>query len=85
MPCARRPDTPFVLLSNRVVYTDAWCAGADTLLCPSLAHDLSIHSTQVLPFEQVYLDSLPSTEMYEKSFMHRDFVTLVVSGTHCSH
>lgn len=32
---------------------------------------------KVLPFEQVYLDSLPCTEMYEKSYMHRDFVTFV--------
>ena len=30
-----------------------------------------------LPFEQVYLDSLPSAQMYEKSYMHRDFVTFV--------
>ena len=30
-----------------------------------------------LPFEQVYLDSLPSAQMYEKSYMHRDHVTFV--------
>jgi peptidylprolyl isomerase domain and WD repeat-containing protein 1 len=32
---------------------------------------------KVLPFEQVYLDSLPCTEMYETSYMHRDAVTFV--------
>ncbi|GAB2233932.1 hypothetical protein Droror1_Dr00003162 [Drosera rotundifolia] len=30
-----------------------------------------------LQFEQTYLDSLPSANMYEKSYMHRDIVTHV--------
>ncbi|CAI5981363.1 unnamed protein product [Closterium sp. NIES-65] len=30
-----------------------------------------------LVFERVYLDALPSAEMYEKSYMHRDWVTHV--------
>ncbi|KAI3844892.1 hypothetical protein MKX03_008323 [Papaver bracteatum] len=30
-----------------------------------------------LQFEQTYLDSLPSANMYEKSFMHRDVITHV--------
>ncbi|KAL9687117.1 hypothetical protein QQ045_031513 [Rhodiola kirilowii] len=30
-----------------------------------------------LQFEQAYLDSLPSAQMYEKSYMHRDVVTHV--------
>ena len=30
-----------------------------------------------LPFEQVYHDSLLSAQMYEQSYMHRDFVTFV--------
>ncbi|XP_028401226.1 peptidylprolyl isomerase domain and WD repeat-containing protein 1-like [Dendronephthya gigantea] len=33
---------------------------------------------KVLEFEQVYLDNLPSSESYEKSYMHRDFITHVV-------
>jgi peptidylprolyl isomerase domain and WD repeat-containing protein 1 len=33
---------------------------------------------QVLEHEHVYLDTLPSAEMYEKSFMHRDVITHVV-------
>ena len=32
----------------------------------------------VLPFERVYLDNLPSAEMYERSYMHRDIVTHVI-------
>ena len=34
---------------------------------------------KTLAFEQVYLDSLPSGEMYEKSYMHRDVVTHVAA------
>ena len=30
---------------------------------------------RTLKFEQLYLDKLPSAEMYERSYMHRDFVT----------
>ena len=30
------------------------------------------------PFERLYLDNLPSSEAYERSFMHRDVVTHVV-------
>lgn len=30
---------------------------------------------QTLEHEQAYLDALPSAEMYEKSFMHRDTLT----------
>lgn len=30
-----------------------------------------------LQFEQAYLDALPSANMYEKSYMHRDVVTHV--------
>ncbi|CAB4001622.1 peptidylprolyl isomerase domain and WD repeat-containing 1 isoform X2 [Paramuricea clavata] len=37
---------------------------------------------KVLEFEQVYLDNLPSSESYEKSYMHRDFIThIVATGT----
>ena len=31
-----------------------------------------------LAYEQVYLGNLPSAEMYEKSYMHRDSITHVV-------
>ncbi|KAK4788780.1 hypothetical protein SAY86_020099 [Trapa natans] len=34
-------------------------------------------SKRPLQFEQAYLDSLPSANMYEKSYMHRDVVTHV--------
>ena len=32
----------------------------------------------VLPFEKVFLENLPSAEMYERSYMHRDVVTHTV-------
>ena len=32
---------------------------------------------QVLDFESQYLDALPSAQMYERSFMHREAVTQV--------
>jgi hypothetical protein len=35
---------------------------------------------QVLQFEQQYLDALPSAQMYEKSYMHRDTLSHVVVG-----
>ena len=35
---------------------------------------------QVLEFEQQYLDALPSGQMYERSYMHRDTVTHVMVG-----
>ncbi|KAG5560981.1 hypothetical protein RHGRI_004115 [Rhododendron griersonianum] len=34
-----------------------------------------------LQFEQAYIDSLPSANMYEKSYMHRDVVTHVAVST----
>ena len=33
----------------------------------------------VLEFEDLYLDNLPNVEMYERSFMHRDIVTHLVT------
>ena len=35
---------------------------------------------QVLEFEQQYLEAIPSAQMYERSYMHRDTVTHVVVG-----
>lgn len=34
---------------------------------------------KVLPYERVYLENLPNAESYEKSYMHRDIITHVVS------
>jgi peptidylprolyl isomerase domain and WD repeat-containing protein 1 len=39
---------------------------------------LKINLTLELKFEKLYLDHLPSAELYEKSFMHRDVVTHVL-------
>lgn len=33
--------------------------------------------SQILEFEQQYLDALPSAAMYERSYMHRDTVNNV--------
>lgn len=33
----------------------------------------------VLPFEKIYLENLPCAEMYQKSYMHRDVITHVLS------
>ncbi|KAK7895517.1 hypothetical protein WMY93_020842 [Mugilogobius chulae] len=35
---------------------------------------------KVLEFESVYLDNLPSAAMYERSYMHRDVITHIVSS-----
>ncbi|CAM1154607.1 Uncharacterised protein g11304 [Pycnogonum litorale] len=33
---------------------------------------------KVLEFEHIYLDNLPNSETYEKSYMHRDVITQVI-------
>ena len=33
--------------------------------------------TVVLPHEKLYLDCLPSSDMYERSLMHRDVINFV--------
>ncbi len=38
-------------------------------------HDRDLKSFAVLQFEQLYMERLPSAEMYERSYMHRDNVT----------
>ena len=35
---------------------------------------------KTLPFEKTYLDALPCSQMYEKSYMHRDNVTHIVAA-----
>ena len=62
--------------------------GCSEALCPSLGENVGYASTdpcrscvplalQTLDFEQQYLDALPSANMYEKSYMHRDTVNNV--------
>ena len=51
----------------------------ETVIGPGPAPHVS--KKRPLQFEQAYLDSLPSANLYEKSYMHRDVVTHVsVSG-----
>lgn len=33
----------------------------------------------VLEYEKLYLENLPDTECYEKSYMHRDVITQIVA------
>lgn len=40
---------------------------------------------EALAYEQVYLENLPSAEMYEKSYMHRDIITHTVCTKLVSH
>ena len=42
-----------------------------------VADIIFIHS--VLEYEALYLENLPNVEMYERSYMHRDIITHVVS------
>merc|ERR1719401_2372758 len=39
-----------------------------------------VKKKKVLKNEHVYLDNLPSGEMYEKSFMHRDVVSFAAAS-----
>ncbi len=57
--------------SQGVEHAHAWRGGSRSTRTPPLGRP----PTQVLPFEQQYLDALPSAHMYEKSYMHRDIVT----------
>lgn len=47
-----------------------------TLICRTRA-SATFNAVQVLEFEQQYLVTLPSAQMYERSFMHRDTVNNV--------
>jgi peptidylprolyl isomerase domain and WD repeat-containing protein 1 len=52
--------------------------GNDTIgPMPAPEEDLKPKKRRVLEFEKVYLDSLPTANMYERSYMHRDVVSHV--------
>ncbi|KAF6168375.1 hypothetical protein GIB67_018215 [Kingdonia uniflora] len=51
--------------------------GEDQLVGPGPAPAPRARPKRPLQFEHAYLDSLPSANMYEKSYMHRDVVTHV--------
>ena len=42
-------------------------------------YNITILPCAALAYEQVYLDNLPSAEMYERSYMHRDVITHTVA------
>jgi peptidylprolyl isomerase domain and WD repeat-containing protein 1 len=45
---------------------------------PSLSDALPAKKRKVLDHEKLFLDNLPNSDCYEKSFMHRDIVTHIV-------
>nr|XP_023014768.1 peptidylprolyl isomerase domain and WD repeat-containing protein 1-like [Leptinotarsa decemlineata] len=55
---------------------------SDTFVGPSPSEAVPLKKRKVLPFEKLYVDSLPCAESYERSYMHRDTIThCVVSST----
>ncbi|XP_056632342.1 peptidylprolyl isomerase domain and WD repeat-containing protein 1 [Diorhabda sublineata] len=55
---------------------------SDGFVGPTLAEAAKPKKRKILQYENLYLESLPSSESYEKSYMHRDIVThCVVSAT----
>ncbi|XP_072379062.1 peptidylprolyl isomerase domain and WD repeat-containing protein 1 [Diabrotica undecimpunctata] len=50
----------------------------DVAIGPALPEAEKPKKRKVLPHEQLYLDSLPSAESYERSYMHRDVITHIV-------
>eukprot|EP00698_Gefionella_okellyi_P003518 TRINITY_DN13311_c0_g1_i1.p1 TRINITY_DN13311_c0_g1~~TRINITY_DN13311_c0_g1_i1.p1 ORF type:complete len:651 (-),score=160.11 TRINITY_DN13311_c0_g1_i1:17-1969(-) len=51
----------------------------ETVVLESQTAPVKRQKQKTLPFEQLYIDALPSADMYEKSFMHRDTVTHVAT------
>lgn len=55
---------------------------SDGFVGPTLAEAAQPKKRKILPHEQLYLDALPCSESYERSYMHRDIVThCLVSAT----
>ena len=52
----------------------------DGWIGPSLSEAAPVKKKKILPFENVYLENLPSSETYERSYMHRDVVTWCLSS-----
>ena len=51
----------------------------DWAVCIIHNYNITILPCAALAYEQVYLDNLPSAEMYERSYMHRDVITHTVA------
>lgn len=75
--CQRRP---FPRKSRKVCESRPLLVG---IYCPILTgesdHFRSGAIVSVLPYEKLYLENLPDTECYEKSYMHRDVITHLVT------
>lgn len=47
-------------------------------ICGSVHNHYTIEIIPGIPHEKIYLDNLPNSECYEKSYMHRDSITHMV-------
>ncbi|SAM00030.1 hypothetical protein [Absidia glauca] len=56
--------------------------GPMPILPPSSDNETVRKKKRVLPHEKLYLDQLPSADMYEKSYMHRDTLSYVEVTKH---
>ncbi|KAG5878478.1 hypothetical protein JTB14_003165 [Gonioctena quinquepunctata] len=57
-------------------------SNSDDFVGPSLAEAAPVKKRKVLPYEKLYLESLPCAESYERSYMHRDSIShCVVSSS----
>ena len=52
----------------------------DGWIGPTLSEAAPMKKKKVLPFENVYLENLPQSDTYERSFMHRDVVSWCLSS-----
>ena len=56
----------------------------DGWIGPTLSEAAPVKKKKALPFENVYLENLPHSDTYERSFMHRDVVSWCLSsGSTC--
>lgn len=51
----------------------------DEWIGPMPCESVKPKKKKVLPYEKIYLENLPNAESYEKSYMHRDVITHLVS------
>ncbi|XP_046970455.1 peptidylprolyl isomerase domain and WD repeat-containing protein 1 isoform X1 [Vanessa cardui] len=69
----KRPSSPEPTNAGEVDDGEEWIGPM-----PSEAAKPKVKKRKVLEFESLYLENLPSSETYERSYMHRDVVTHIV-------
>uniref|UniRef100_A0A1B6LLZ5 peptidylprolyl isomerase n=1 Tax=Graphocephala atropunctata TaxID=36148 RepID=A0A1B6LLZ5_9HEMI len=60
-------------------HEDSESEHSDEWIGPTPAEAAPPKKRKVLQYEKLYLDNLPNSESYEKSFMHRDVITHIVA------